>query len=83
MMNGVNTVAEMAAIGLNLPKNIFTDSLVKGAHKLAANASDLKRYPLGSAFSSFHYDLGLVTIHGQCRYPGLDVWLRTGEKCSV
>ena len=28
-------------------------------------------------------DLNLMTIHGRARYPGLTVWLRSGERVNV
>lgn len=83
MINGCNTVAEMAAIGLGLERNIFTKLLKGGPHKLAPTGSDLVRYKVGTVFAGFHYDFNFLTIHGKSRYPGLFAWLRSGEKFSV
>ena len=78
MVEGCNTVAEMAAIGLGLPRNAFSE-LMKGSPRLVApTGSDLTRYKVGTVFAAFHYDLNLLTIHGKSRYPGLFAWLRTG-----
>lgn len=83
MMDGCNTVAEMAAIGLGLDRNIFTEMMKRGPHKLAPTGSDLERYKVGTIFAGFHYDFNFLTIHGKSRYPGLFAWLRTGQKFSV
>lgn len=34
-------------------------------------------------FAGYHYDLNFLTIHGRSRFPGLNIWLRTGEKVEV
>lgn len=83
MLNCVYTVAEMSAIGLGLPAKCFTDRMKGGAHLLAPTGSDLERYRQGTVFAGFHYDLNFITIHGKSRFPGLFVWLRTGEKMPV
>lgn len=83
MLEGCMTVARMAAIGMNLPENSFTERMVGGDHLLAPTASDLVKNDTGAIFAGFHYDLNFLTIHGKSRYPGLFVWLRTGEKISV
>lgn len=83
MINGCNTVAEMAAIGLGLDRNIFTSKMQRGPHKLAPTGSDLSRYKVGTIFAGFHYDFNFLTIHGKSRYPGLFAWLRTGERFTV
>jgi len=83
MLDGCNTVAEMAAVGLGLERTIFSDMMKRGPHKLAPTGSDLNRYKVGTVFAGFHYDFNFLTIHGKSRYPGLFAWLRTGEKFSV
>lgn len=60
MINGCMTVAEMTAIGLDMPKDSFS-SLMRGApHLLAPTGSDLKRYDVGTVFAGFHY--GKLTL---------------------
>lgn len=102
MLNGCLTVARMAAIGMNLPEESFSERMIGGDHLLAPTASDLEKNNKGAIFAGFHYgkfiqswsvglllmllllsDLNFLTIHGKSRYPGLFVWLRTGEKISV
>jgi isopenicillin N synthase-like dioxygenase len=83
MIDAVYTVAEMCAIGLNLPKDFFTKNLNNGPHLLAPTGSDLKKYDVGAIFAGFHYDFNFLTIHGKSRYPGLFCWKRTGERFSV
>ena len=83
MINGCNTVAEMAAIGMGLDRNVFTEMMKRGPHKLAPTGSDLNKFKVGTIFAGFHYDFNFLTIHGKSRYPGLFAWLRSGEKFSV
>jgi isopenicillin N synthase-like dioxygenase len=83
MIDGCYTVAQMAAIGLGLDRNIFTQMMNGGEHKLAPTGSDLSRYQPPTTFAGYHYDFNFLTIHGKSRYPGLFAWLRTGEKFSV
>ena len=83
MIDGCNTVAEMAAIGMGIDRNTFTSMMKRGPHKLAPTGSDLARYKVGTIFAGFHYDFNFLTIHGKSRYPGLFAWLRSGEKFSV
>lgn len=83
MLKAVNTVSEMSAIGLGLPKDIFTKK-IKGAHTiLAPTGSDLIKNGPGTIFAGLHYDFNFMTIHGKNRFPGLYIWLRTGEKIPV
>lgn len=83
MIDGCNTVSEMAAIGLGLERTTFSSLLKRAPHKLAPTGSDLTRYEVGTVFAGFHYDFNFLTIHGKSRYPGLFAWLRSGEKFSV
>ena len=76
LLNAVNVVAEMCAIGMNLPKNTFVERMDGGAHLLAPTGSDLVKNEVGSVFAGFHYDIAFLTIHGKSRYPGLYAWLR-------
>lgn len=83
MIDGCNTVAEMAAIGMGLERQTFSSLMKRGPHKLAPTGSDLTRYEIGTIFAGFHYDFNFLTIHGKSRYPGLFAWLRSGEKFTV
>lgn len=83
LLNAVNTVAEMSAIGMGLPKNTFVEMMDGGAHLLAPTGSDLKKNDVGAIFAGFHYDIAFLTIHGKSRYPGLFVWLRNNQKLQV
>jgi isopenicillin N synthase-like dioxygenase len=84
MLQSITTVAEMTAIGLDLPFNTFVDYLKFGPHLLAPTGSDLSRFnKIGQIFAGFHYDLNFLTIHGKSRFPGLFIWLRDGTKTPV
>lgn len=84
MISAVEAVAEMAAIGFGLPKDAFTSLMKQGPHLLAPTGSDLKRYGQeGTVFAGYHYDLNFLTIHGRSRFPGLNIWLRNGQKVAV
>jgi len=84
MLTSVHTVAEMLAVGLDLPSDTFTSLLRNGPHLLAPTGSDLGRFnKQDTIFAGFHYDLNFLTIHGQSRFPGLYIWLRDGTKKLV
>jgi isopenicillin N synthase-like dioxygenase len=84
MLNSLRTVAEMLAVGLNLPAETFLQLLDQGPHLLAPTGSDLARFnEIGTIFAGFHYDLNFMTIHGKSRFPGLYIWLRDGQKKLV
>ncbi|XP_010695389.2 uncharacterized protein LOC104908034 [Beta vulgaris subsp. vulgaris] len=84
MISAIEVVAEMAAIGFGLPKDAFTSLMKQGPHLLAPTGSDLHRYGQeGTVFAGYHYDLNFLTIHGRSRFPGLNIWLRNGEKVEV
>ncbi|TYJ20991.1 hypothetical protein E1A91_A08G034600v1 [Gossypium mustelinum] len=84
MILAIEAVAEMAAIGFGLPKDAFTSLMKQGPHLLAPTGSDLKRYGQeGTVFAGYHYDLNFLTIHGRSRFPGLNIWLRNGQKIEV
>lgn len=68
--------AEMAAVGMGLKRETFVEKMMGGPHLLAPTASDLLKFPIGTAFASFHYDLNFITIHGKSKYPGLFLWTR-------
>jgi isopenicillin N synthase-like dioxygenase len=78
------TLAEMAAVGFDLPRNTFTDLIHNGPHLLAPTASDLNKYGrVGQILAGYHQDLNFITLHGKSRYPGLFIWLREGKKLPV
>jgi len=84
MLTSIHTVAEMLAIGLNLPSTTFMDLLQKGPHLLAPTGSDLGRFSqTDTIFAGFHYDLNFLSIHGKSRFPGLFIWLRDGTRHLV
>ncbi|XP_062174385.1 uncharacterized protein LOC133879701 isoform X1 [Alnus glutinosa] len=84
MISAIEVVAEMAAIGFGLPKDAFTSLMKQGPHLLAPTGSDLRRYGQeGTVFAGYHYDLNFLTIHGRSRFPGLNIWLRNGQKVEV
>ncbi|KAH7544767.1 hypothetical protein FEM48_Zijuj01G0021200 [Ziziphus jujuba var. spinosa] len=84
MISAIEAVAEMAAIGFGLPKDAFTSLMKQGPHLLAPTGSDLQRYGKeGTVFAGYHYDLNFLTIHGRSRFPGLNIWLRNGQKAEV
>jgi len=84
MLHSVYTVAEMLAVGLDLPSDTFIQLLENGPHLLAPTGSDLRRFHiLDTIFAGFHYDLNFMTIHGKSRFPGLYIWLRDGSKKLV
>lgn len=83
LLNAVETVAEMAAIGMGLEKTAFSQRMDGGAHLLAPTGSDLSRNSVGTVFAGFHYDIAFLTIHGKSRFPGLYVWTRDNRKMKV
>ncbi|KAH8520024.1 hypothetical protein H0E87_001473 [Populus deltoides] len=84
MISAIEAVAEMAAIGFGLSKDAFTSLMKQGPHLLAPTGSDLSRYGQeGTVFAGYHYDLNFLTIHGRSRFPGLNIWLRNGQKIEV
>jgi isopenicillin N synthase-like dioxygenase len=84
MMQSVDTVAEMLAVGLDLPKDSFVKLLKHGPHLLAPTGSNFNEYnKVDTILAGFHYDLNFLTIHGKSRFPGLYIWLRDGTKVPV
>lgn len=85
MKNAVSALAEMAAVGLGIPKATFKDAGRYGPHILAPTASDLVKYgQKDTILAGFHTDLNFLTIHGRSRYPGLHIWARnTGRRIAV
>ncbi|KAM0425027.1 hypothetical protein ACHAPT_009828 [Fusarium lateritium] len=85
MKNAVSKLAEMTAVGLDLPAEFFSDAGRYGPHLLAPTASDLNKYgQQDTILAGFHTDLNFLTIHGRSRYPGLHIWARnTGNRIPV
>lgn len=84
MISAIEAVAEMAAVGFDLERDAFTSLMKMGPHLLAPTGSGLQRYgQLGKVFAGYHYDLNFLTIHGRSRFPGLNIWLRNGQKVEV
>ncbi|KAG9121800.1 hypothetical protein FRC07_002084 [Ceratobasidium sp. 392] len=85
MKDAVEGVARMAAVGLGLDQETFTDAGKYGPHLLAPTASDLKKYGNeDTILAGFHSDLNFLTIHGRSRYPGLHIWARnSGKRIAV
>ncbi|KAI1182178.1 hypothetical protein F5B17DRAFT_435902 [Nemania serpens] len=85
MKSAVSALAEMAAVGMGLPAETFTDAGRYGPHLLAPTASDLNKHgKKDTILAGFHTDLNFLTIHGRSRYPGLHVWARnTGRRIPV
>jgi len=84
ILRTVTTVAEMAAIGFDLPATTFTDKMVCAPHLLAPTGSNLREHgKLGTVFAGYHYDLNFLTIHGKSRFSGLYVWTRQNRKMLV
>ncbi|XP_038977147.1 uncharacterized protein LOC120107779 [Phoenix dactylifera] len=84
MIAAIEAVAEMAAIGFGLSQDAFTSLMKQGPHLLAPTGSDLQHHGTkGTVFAGYHYDLNFLTIHGRSRFPGLNIWLRSGQKMEV
>uniref|UniRef100_A0A7S2S0B3 Isopenicillin N synthase-like Fe(2+) 2OG dioxygenase domain-containing protein n=1 Tax=Rhizochromulina marina TaxID=1034831 RepID=A0A7S2S0B3_9STRA len=84
MLAALDTLAGMAAEGLDLPPTTFQDMMSFGPHLLAPTGSDFSKYnQVDTALAGFHYDLNFLTIHGKSRFPGLYVWLRDGRRVPV
>ncbi|KAI0451758.1 hypothetical protein F5B21DRAFT_486015 [Xylaria acuta] len=85
MKSAVTGLAEMAAVGMGLPAETFSDAGRYGPHLLAPTASDLQKYgEKDTILAGFHTDLNFLTIHGRSRYPGLHIWARnTGRRIAV
>lgn len=84
MIAAVEVVAEMAAIGFDLPPDTFTSLMFQGPNLLAPTGSDLaKDGKEGTILAGYHYDLNFLTIHGRSRFPGLFIWIKSGQKLEV
>ncbi|KAJ1618127.1 hypothetical protein T492DRAFT_1095089 [Pavlovales sp. CCMP2436] len=79
-----HTVAEMLAVGLGLPRDALTTRMAGGPHLLAPTGADLHRHrQVGTVLAGWHRDLNLLTLHGKCRFPGLNIWLRDGTMATA
>ncbi|MCO5601547.1 hypothetical protein L7F22_055670 [Adiantum nelumboides] len=84
MIAAVEVVAEMAAIGFDLPPETFTGLMFQGPNLLAPTGSDLEKDGKeGTILAGYHYDLNFLTIHGRSRFPGLFIWIKNGQKLEV
>lgn len=84
MTDALFVLAEMAAVGFDLPSDSFTSRMINGPHLLAPTGSDYSKYgTLNKVLAGYHYDLNFLTIHGKSRFPGLDIWTREGKKTGV
>jgi isopenicillin N synthase-like dioxygenase len=76
LLEATRAIASMAAIGMGVHQNTFTDRMDGGAHLLGPTGSDLHKNEVGTILAGFHYDISFMTIHGRSRYPGLSLWTR-------
>ena len=79
----VLSVSQMCALGFGLPADTFSTKLLTGHNIVAPTGSDLLKHKPGTIFAGFHYDFNFMTIHGKSNFPGLYIWLRTGERIPV
>ena len=77
------TIAEMTAIGLELPADALSMFVKNGNMYLSPPGTDLELTKPGDIIASFHKDFCLFTVHGRCRFSGLYAWLLTGERFPV
>lgn len=83
-LGALMAVAEMLALGFDLPRSTFADLMHNGPHLLAPTGSDLSTHnEVDTIFAGYHNDLNFLTIHGKSNYPGLHIWLRDGSKRTV
>eukprot|EP00878_Enallax_costatus_P011232 GHUV01011729.1.p1 GENE.GHUV01011729.1~~GHUV01011729.1.p1 ORF type:complete len:329 (+),score=73.58 GHUV01011729.1:124-1110(+) len=65
LLEAVQTVSTMAALGFELEADAFTKLMQQGPHLLAPTGSDLNIHgQKGTVLAGFHYDLNFITIHG-------------------
>lgn len=82
LLDAIQLVAEMVALGLGLGRDAFTSRMKDGPHLLAptgSNLSGLLDRP-NTVLAGFHYDLCFLTIHGKSNAPGLYLWTREGSR---
>ena len=84
MLNALFALAEMTAVGFQMPSKTLTSMMDCGPHLLAPTGSDFNKFGQdGTVLAGYHYDLNFMTIHGKSRFPGLFVWTRNGKRLSV
>ena len=83
LLEATRAIASMAAIGMGVNQNTFTDRMDGGAHLLGPTGSDLDKNDVGTILAGFHYDISFMTIHGRSRYPGLSLWTRDWQKVTL
>ena len=84
MLDALFVLAEMAAVGFDMPADAFTSRMQFGPHLLAPTGSDFSKFgTVGTVLAGYHYDLNFLTIHGKSRFPGLNAWTRDGRRMGV
>lgn len=54
---------------------------IQAPHLLGPTGSDLQSYGQeGAVLAGYHFDTHFLTIHGKSRFPGLNLWLKNGQK---
>ncbi|KAJ9174446.1 hypothetical protein P3X46_013087 [Hevea brasiliensis] len=76
MISAIEAVAEMAVIGFGLSKDAFTFIMKQGV--ILAVRAEKALFLLDIIMT-----LTFLTIHGRNRFPGLNIWLRNGQKVEV
>lgn len=84
LKNSCLTASEIIALGLGADQQALRSKMEGAPQILGPTGSDLSKHnQLGDILAGFHYDLSFMTIHGKSRYPGLYIWLRSGERIPV
>lgn len=84
MLETIETVSEMTAVGFGLPPDAFTSRMRCAPHILAPTGSDLTRYgATGTVLAGFHDDLNFLTGHAAANFSGLFAWTRDLQRFPV
>jgi len=83
MLEAALVVAQLLAIGLQLPSDAFTKLMHQAPHLLAPTGSDMGASPVGTVLAGFHQDLNFLSVHSKSRYPGLYIWNRDGTRMAA
>jgi isopenicillin N synthase-like dioxygenase len=84
MLTVIKKVTKIVERGLGTRENELSSLLIGGSHLLAPTGTDVSKYnKLNQVYAGYHYDISFLTIHGKSRYPGLNIWLRNGEKTNI
>lgn len=83
MFATINSVSELLAICIGLPKNYLVDRMVDSDTLLAPTGIDVLGRSENQIIAGYHYDISFLTIHGKSRYPGLYIWTRDNKKVLV